>query len=84
MKNDKVVHLERMWSALACDVITEYTFGFNYNQLGSEDFADTFHNVFMEAGLFCNLVPHFPFLGKVCNFILLRKRLTLAVDEQFT
>jgi hypothetical protein len=66
-KKDKIVHLERMWSALACDVITEYTFGFNYNQLGSEDFAETFHRVFLEAGLICNFIPHFPWIGKVCT-----------------
>jgi len=49
-------------------VITEYTFGFNYNQLGSDDFANTFHNIFLDAGLFCNLIPHFPWLGKVCKY----------------
>jgi hypothetical protein len=59
-----------MWSAFACDVITEYAFGFNYNQLGSEDFVNTFHDIFIGAGPFSNITLHFPWIGKVCELLL--------------
>ena len=66
-KSGEVVHLQKMWSALSCDVITEYMFGFNYNQLGSKDFSNTFHQVFLDSGLFSNVVLQFPWIGQVSD-----------------
>ena len=66
-KNDKVIAMQKMWSALTCDVVTNYTFGFSYNQLESEDFSNTFHQVFLEAGVFANLTLQFPLIGIVCQ-----------------
>jgi hypothetical protein len=65
-KKDKVIIMQKMWSALTCDVITEYMFGFNFKQLESEDFVNSFHQVFLEAGIFSNIILHFPLFGTVC------------------
>jgi cytochrome P450 len=65
-KEDKIIALQKMFSALTCDVIATYTFGFNYNQLASEDFSQTFHQVFIEAGPVSNFTLHFQWIGQVC------------------
>ncbi len=64
-ENDKVVNIARMWDAFAGDVITQYGFGFSYNNLHSEDFSQTFHEAFLALTEFGLLNCQFPFLGPI-------------------
>lgn len=64
----KPLSLQKMFSALTCDAVAEYMFGFNYNQIDADDFSTSFHHVFLEAGTFANFGLHFPWIGRVCNF----------------
>jgi cytochrome P450 len=66
-KNDKIVPVQWMWSAFACDVITEYAFGLNYNQLDSKDFGDTLHDAYTAASEFGHVALQFPWIAKFLN-----------------
>jgi hypothetical protein len=87
-KTGGVIPLQKMWSAYTCDVITKYMFGFNYDQLASKDFSNTFHQVFIDSGVFGNITLHFPWVGVVREILLLvlcsKATKHYAVDEQFT
>jgi hypothetical protein len=64
-ENDKVTNLARMWDAYSGDVITEYSFGFSYNNLHSEDFESTFHDAFLALTEFGLLACQFPIMGPI-------------------
>ena len=68
--NDKVVSVQKMWSAFGCDVITEYAFGLSYNQLDSPDFEDTLHDAYISASEFGHVSLQFPWLAKACESFL--------------
>jgi hypothetical protein len=70
-KTGGVIAMQNMWSAYTCDVITKYMFGFNYDQLASKDFSTTFHQVFIDSGVFGNITLHFPWVRAVCELLLL-------------
>jgi hypothetical protein len=59
-KRDTIIPAQKMWSAFACDVVTEYAFGFHYNQLASEDFHDVLHQPFLAVSEFGHLALQFP------------------------
>jgi hypothetical protein len=54
-----------MWDAYSGDVIMEYAFGFSYNNLGSEDFEETFHKPFLALTEFGLLSCQFPIMGPI-------------------
>ena len=64
-RKDTIIRIEMMWSAFACDVISEYSYGFHYNQLGSENFADSFHQPMLSLIEFGGLSGQFPWLSDV-------------------
>jgi hypothetical protein len=64
-KEDRVVAIQWMWSAFACDVVTEYAFGFHYDQCGSEGFADNFHEPFLAVSEFGHIALQFPWMATV-------------------
>jgi hypothetical protein len=68
-KNDKVTNLARMWDAYSGDVITEYSFGFSYKSLQSEDFEDTFHKAFLAITEFGLLNCQFPIMGSIVEML---------------
>jgi hypothetical protein len=51
-----------MWAAYSADVVTEYAFGWSYNNLKSEDFLETFHEPFLALGEFGSLSCQFPIM----------------------
>ena len=51
-----------MWDAYSGDVIMEYSFGYSYDNLKSEEFIETFHEPFLALSQFGGLACHFPFL----------------------
>jgi hypothetical protein len=66
-ERDQILRLDRVWDAFSGDVISEYAFGFNYNNLGSEDFQDTFHDPFLVASEFGHVIVQFPLMGAILN-----------------
>lgn len=62
---DRVLAVNRMWSAYACDAVTEYSFGFSYNQLQADDFNNTFHDAFIAVSEFGHLTLQFPWMTPV-------------------
>jgi hypothetical protein len=64
-EDDKVIAVQKMWSAFACDVITEYAFGLTYHQIDSPDFSDTLHDAYIAASEFGHVSLQFPWLAKV-------------------
>jgi hypothetical protein len=54
-----------MWSAFACDVVTTYAFGYNNDQVGSEDFKDNLHEAFLALSEFGHLALQFPWITPV-------------------
>ncbi|KAF2434308.1 cytochrome P450, variant [Tothia fuscella] len=63
MEKDKFINVARMWSSFAGDVITRYSFGFDDNHLGSEDFKACFHDAFLALSEFGHLSLQYPSLG---------------------
>lgn len=57
--------ISKAWNAYAGDVITQYSFGFNYNHLGSDDFEKSFHDAFMAVSEFGHLTLQFPWMTPV-------------------
>jgi hypothetical protein len=51
-----------MWGAYSGDVVMEYAFGFNYNNLKSEDFAGSFYEAFVALTDFGSLACQFPMI----------------------
>lgn len=64
-KEERVIKLQYMWSAYACDVITTYAFGYNNDQVGSEDFKDNLHEGFLALSEFGHLALQFPWITPV-------------------
>lgn len=64
-KEERVVKLQYMWSAYACDVVTTYAFGYNNDQVGSEDFKDNLHDAFLALSEFGHLALQFPWINPV-------------------
>lgn len=54
-----------MWDAYSGDVIMEYSFGFSYENLESEDFMETFHEAFLALSEFGGLGCQFPIMGPI-------------------
>ena len=63
--NDKILNLTRMWDAYSGDVIMQYSFGFSYDNLKSEDFVETFHEPFLALTEFGALGCQFPIMGPI-------------------
>jgi hypothetical protein len=64
-ENEEVIKLQYMWSAFACDVVTTYAFGYNNDQVGSEDFRDNLHDAFLALSEFGHLALQFPWITPV-------------------
>jgi hypothetical protein len=54
-----------MWDAYSGDVIMEYSFGFSYENLKSEDFVETFHEPFLALSEFGGLGCQFPIMAPI-------------------
>ena len=68
MDDGRVLAINKVWNAFAGDVITEYSFGFNYDHLGSDDFDQTFHSAFMAVSEFGHIALQFPWVTPVYTF----------------
>jgi hypothetical protein len=66
----KVVDMRKAWSAFAGDVICQYSFGYSYDHLESQDFGEGFHDAFMAVSTrpYCASVP-LGHAGKLTNLI---------------
>ncbi|KAF1814179.1 cytochrome P450, variant [Eremomyces bilateralis CBS 781.70] len=65
----EVLAVNKLWNAYAGDVITEYSFGFNYDHLASEDFKETFHDAFMAVSEFGHIALQFPWVTPLLNML---------------
>ena len=68
-KLDKIVNLKRIWDAYSADVVMEYSFGFCYDNLKSEDFMETFHDAFLALSEFGGLGCQFPIMGPMMEMM---------------
>ena len=66
-ENDQILCLTNVWDAYSGDVITEYAFGFSYDNLKSDNFSDTFHDAFLAVGEFGLLAMQIPWLATFLN-----------------
>jgi hypothetical protein len=66
-ERDQVLTLSNVWDAYSGDVITEYAFGFSYENLKSDDFQDTFHDAFLAVSAFGHTSLQFPWLASFLN-----------------
>jgi hypothetical protein len=64
-ENGRVLGINKAYSALAGDVITQYCFGYDYDHLNSKDFAVNFHNSFMAVSRFGHTALQFPWIMPV-------------------
>jgi hypothetical protein len=62
------LNLTNAFPALTGDIIMDYFFGFNYNQLKSPDFA-SFHEAFIKIGGTGHIGTQFPWFLPVMNSI---------------
>jgi hypothetical protein len=63
------VNMVNAFSALAGDVITDYSFGFGYDSLESTDFKENFHAAFMAVSEFGHVALQFPWVHPVRRLI---------------
>lgn len=76
----EVLNINDLWSAFAGDVITEYSFGFCYNQLESSGCKENFHAAFMAVGEFGHVALQFPWVQPVSlPFHLLKLRVLTSL-----
>ena len=61
-RSAKVVSLTHAFAALTLDIISQVCFGFSYDCLELEDFAQTWHQDMVSASRTFNLVRHFPWI----------------------
>jgi hypothetical protein len=61
----EILVLSNAFNAFAGDVITQYCFGFSYNQLESPGFKENFHRAYMAASEFSHLAFQFPIIHPV-------------------
>lgn len=62
-----VCKISEAFSAFAGDVVTQYSFGFDYDHLSLEDFSDSFHDAFMAVSAFGHVALQFPWMHSVLN-----------------
>ena len=66
--------MHKVWDAYATDMITQYSFGFNYGHMESEGFQKSFHDAFMAVSEFGHIALQMPwitpvsYLGHVLGF----------------
>lgn len=63
---DRVLAIDRVWDAYATDMITQYSFGFTYKHMQSEDFLKTFKNAFLAVSEFGHIALQWPWITPVC------------------
>ena len=61
---DRLLSLTDMWMAFAADNIFDYTFAWNYNYLGYEDYINPFLTSSTKFGETVHVSAHFPWLLK--------------------
>lgn len=66
-ERDQVLTLSNVWDAYSADVITEYSFGFSYDNLKSDNFTETFHDAFIAVSEFGLLAMQYPLLAAFLN-----------------
>ena len=66
-ESGEVLKINNAFSALAGDVICEYSFGFCYNHLDSPGFEESFHDAFMAVSEFGHTALQFPWVTPVSS-----------------
>ncbi|KAK4631699.1 Cytochrome P450 monooxygenase sdnE [Fulvia fulva] len=66
-KTGSVCKISEAFSAFAGDVVTQYSFGFDYDHLGLEGFTDSFHDAFMAVSGFGHVALQFPWMHGLLN-----------------
>lgn len=59
-ENNQVLPIGKALSAFAGDIITQYSFGWNYGHLSSHDFSESFHEAFLAVSAFSATSLQFP------------------------
>jgi cytochrome P450 len=70
---DNPLAINRAWSAYAGDVVTQYSFGFNYHSVDIEDFREPFNDAFIAVSEFGHIALQYPWItpvGKLISCIL--------------
>ncbi|KAK4505824.1 hypothetical protein PRZ48_003789 [Zasmidium cellare] len=62
-----VCKISEAYSAFAGDVVTQYSFGFDYDHLSLEGFPDSFHDAFMAVSAFGHVALQFPWMHSLLN-----------------
>lgn len=62
-----VCKISEAFSAFAGDVVTQYSFGFDYDHLSLEGFPDSFHDAFMAVSAFGHVALQFPWMHSLLN-----------------
>ncbi|KAF2162127.1 hypothetical protein M409DRAFT_69340 [Zasmidium cellare ATCC 36951] len=62
-----VCKISEAYSAFAGDVVTQYSFGFDYDHLSLEGFTDSFHDAFMAVSAFGHVALQFPWMHGLLN-----------------
>lgn len=63
-QSNRVVSVDNAVMALATDIISEYSFGYSYDLLEEDDFAEPWNSAFRDAMRSAVLFRYFPMLGK--------------------
>jgi cytochrome P450 len=66
-ERDQVLNIGEVWTAFSGDIITEYSFGFSYEQVESDDFKDTFQDAYMAAAELGCIALQFPWITPIFN-----------------
>ena len=66
---DKPVPMHKVWDAYATDMITQYSFGFNYGHMESDGFNKSFHDAFMAVSEFGHIALQMPWITPVSSSI---------------
>lgn len=64
--DDRILAIDRVWDAYATDMVTQYSFGFTYGHLESEDFKKSFKEAFMAVSEFGHIALQWPWITPVC------------------
>jgi hypothetical protein len=65
-EDDRPLAINRVFAAYSGDVATQYSFGFSYNNLQSDDFQETFQEAFAVSE-FGYLALQFPWITPVSH-----------------
>jgi len=66
---DRPLVISRAWSAYAGDIVTQYSFGFNYHNVDIDDFKEPFNDAFLAVSEFGHIALQFPWITPVSSMI---------------